>query len=216
MIRRRRIRRLVGGALALFVAPTLPSALSAQDGDLGVRDGEVHLFMRTEAGDVHLAVDTVRAPITAGNFLRYVDAGLYIGGTFYRSVRLDNQPNDEVKIEVIQGGIDRARREESLPPIPLEGTDETGILHTDGTLSMARGGPNSARGEFFVTINDQPSLDRGGTRNADGFGFAAFGRVLSGMDVVRAIQSRPTDGQYLTTRVGITFLERVGMRHEAR
>jgi peptidyl-prolyl cis-trans isomerase A (cyclophilin A) len=204
-------------ALLLALLPGLLAAPAvAQDADdLALRDGEVHLFMRTEAGDIHLAVDTLRAPITAGNFLRYVDAGMYVGGTFYRAVRMDNQPDDRVKIEVIQGGIDRARREEVFEPIPLEGTDETGILHTDGVISMARGGPNTARGEFFITIEEQPSLDRGGDRNPDGYGFAAFGRVLRGMDVVREIQSRPTDGQYLTTRVGIVFLERVGMRHEA-
>jgi len=168
--------------------------------------------MRTDAGHLHLAIDTLRAPITGANFLRYADAGLYTGGTFYRVVRPDNQPNDAVRIEVIQGGMDRARREAALPPIPLEGTDTTGIRHTDGTLSMARSGPNSARAEFFVVIGDQPSLDAGGARNPDGLGFAAFGRVLDGMEVVRAIQRMPAEGQYLATRVGIRFLERVGER----
>jgi peptidyl-prolyl cis-trans isomerase A (cyclophilin A) len=105
--------------------------------------------------------------------------------------------------------MDRSRQEEAFDPIPLEGTETTGLRHVDGTLSMARSGPNSARAEFFVTIGDQPSLDAGGARNADGLGFAAFGRVIEGMDVVRAIQARPADGQYLTTRVGIRFVERV-------
>jgi peptidyl-prolyl cis-trans isomerase A (cyclophilin A) len=207
--------RIPALAIAAFLAAIVAAPATAQDtGDLALLDGEVHLFMRTEAGDIHLALDTLRAPITAGNFLRYVEAGLYVGGSFYRAVRLDNQPGDEVRIEVIQGGIDRARREEAFEPIPLEGTDETGILHTDGVISMARGRPHSARGEFFITIGDQPSLDRGGDRNPDGYGFAAFGRVMRGMDVVRDIQSRATEGQYLTTRVGIVFVERVGMRHE--
>lgn len=165
--------------------------------------------MRTDAGDIHIAVDTLRAPVTASNFLRYVDRTLYTGGTFYRAVRLDNQPNDSVKIEVIQGGMDRARREEAMEAIRLERTDETGLRHVDGALSMARSGPNSARAEFFITIGAQPSLDAGGARNPDGLGFAVFGRVLSGMEVVREVQQGETEGQTLVRRVGIHFVERV-------
>ncbi len=194
---------------AMLHAPVLHAQGSPAD---RLRDGEVHLLARTDLGDIHMAVDTLRAPITGTNFLRYVDAHLFGGGTFYRAVRMDNQPNDEVKIEVIQGGMDRARRADAFPPIPLESTDSTGILHTDGVLSMARSGPDTGRAEFFITIGNQPSLDAGGDRNADGFGFAAFGRVLEGMDVVRQIQAAPTNGQNLVTRVGIQFLERVGRR----
>jgi len=206
-----RFRELVlvvlGAALTMIAAPS--GAAAVQDAPAPLRHGEVRLLMRTDAGDVHLAVDTVRAPITAGNFLRYVDLGLYTGGTFYRTVRLDNQPDDDVKIEVVQGGMDRSRGEQALPPIPLEGTTSTGIRHVDGTLSMARGAPNSARAAFFITIGAQPSLDEGGTRNPDGLGFAAFGRVLVGMEVVRTIQAEPAEGQYLVNRVGIRFVERV-------
>jgi len=199
------------GVLTATVLTVLPAAAQTSPAEL-LQEGEVHLLMRTDLGDVHLAVDTLRAPVTGSNFLRYVDAHLFGGGTFYRSVRMDNQPNDEVKIEVIQGGMDRTRREDQFPPIPLESTDSTGILHTDGVLSMARSGPNSARAEFFITIGDQPSLDAGGARNADGLGFAAFGRVLEGMQVVHSIHARPTRGQNLLTRVGIQFIERVGRR----
>ncbi len=212
---RGRVATRLTATIALLVAGAAGAsgqAAPAGDGPGALRDGEVHLLMRTDLGDLHLAVDTLRAPVTAGNFLRYVDRSLFTGGTFYRSVRLDNQPDDDVRIEVIQGGMDRSRREDAFDPIRLESTDSTGILHRDGTLSMARSGPNSARAEFFVTIGAQPSLDAGGARNADGLGFAAFGRVVEGMDVVRAIQARPTDGQYLTTRVGIRFVERVGTR----
>ena len=201
----------LAAAGALLVA--LPGSGVAQTaGDAEPREGEVHVLMRTDLGDLHLAIDTLRAPVTGANFLRYVDRSLYTGGTFYRAVRLDNQPNDEVTIEVVQGGMDRTRRDDAFDPIELESTDVTGILHLDGVLSMARSGPNSARAEFFITIGAQPSLDAGGARNADGLGFAAFGRVLAGMAVVRAIQSRPTDGQYLVNRVGIQFVERVGGR----
>jgi len=202
-----RCRELLLGAALTMIAAS-PGA-TAQDAPASLREGEVRLLMRTDAGDIHLAVDTVRAPITAGNFLRYVDRGLYTGGTFYRTVRLDNQPDDDVKIEVVQGGMDRSRTEQALPPIPLEGTTSTGIRHVDGTLSMARGAPNSARAAFFITIGAQPSLDEGGARNPDGLGFAAFGRVLGGMDVVRAIQAEPAEGQYLVNRIGIRFVERV-------
>ncbi len=175
-----------------------------------LRDGEVLVLMRTDMGDLHLAIDTARAPITGRNFLRYVDAGLYGGGTFYRSVRNDNQPDDSVRIEVIQGGMDRARRRQAFEAITLESTDATGLRHLDGTLSMARSGPNTATAEFFITLGAQPSLDAGGARNPDGFGFAAFGRVVEGMDVVRGVHGLPTEGQYLVSRVGIRFAERVG------
>lgn len=199
--------RIALAAVAIAVASG--PALAQTDTSSDLRAEEVHLLMRTDMGDLHLAVDTVQAPITAGNFLRYVDTGLFTGGTFYRTVRPDNQPDADVKIEVVQGGMDRARSEQAFDPIPLEGTDATGIRHLDGTLSMARSGPNTARAEFFITIGDQPSLDTGGERNPDGLGFAAFGRVLEGMEIVREIQALPADGQYLVTRVGIRFVERV-------
>jgi len=95
-----------------------------------------------------------------------------------------------VKIEVIQGGIARARREDQLPPIRMESTGETGLRHLNGVLSIARAGPDTGRAEFFICIGDQPELDQGGRRNPDGWGFAAFGRVIGGMDVVRRIQTR--------------------------
>lgn len=147
-------------------------------------------------GVITAEVDTVRAPLTATNFLKYVDLDLYSGGSFYRTVRADNQPDNAVKIGVIQGGIARDRRGDQPPPIRLEPTGETGLLHLDGVLSMARAGPNTAQGEFFICIGPQPELDQGGRRNPDGLGFAAFGRVTMGMDVVRRIQAKRADGQY--------------------
>ena len=147
-------------------------------------------------GDITAAIYVETAPITAENFLSYADDQVFDGGSFFRGVRMDNQPNDSVRIEVIQGGIDRSRSDDQLPPIRIEPTGETGILHLDGVLSMARGAPDSATGEFFICIGPQPELDQGGGRNPDGYGFAAFGRVIDGMDVVRRIQARETDGQY--------------------
>jgi peptidyl-prolyl cis-trans isomerase A (cyclophilin A) len=121
---------------------------------------------------------------------------------------MDNQPTDSVKIEVIQGGIPREKRAEAFPAIPLERTRETGLRHVDGALSMARGGPNSATDSFFITIGDQPELDFSGKRNKDGQGFAAFGRVTKGFDVVRRIQSQPAQGQSLSAPVAIVRIVR--------
>ena len=172
----------------------------------------VVVHIETDLGVITAEIDTVRAPVTATNLLRYVDMGMYSSGTFYRAVRLDNQPGDDVKIEVIQGGIAPDRGDDRLPPIRMEPTGETGILHLDGVLSMARGGPDTARGEFFICIGPQPELDQGGRRNPDGWGFATFGRVIEGMDVVRRIQGRETDGQYFPEgeQVGIEEIRRGG------
>ena len=147
--------------------------------------------IETEAGRLVLELYADKAPGTVANFLRYVDGKRYDGATFYRVVRLDNQATSPVKIEVIQGGLgtDSTRM---FPPIAQETTQKTGLKHLDGTLSMARGLPNSGASEFFICINAQPELDFGGKRNPDGQGFAAFGRVVEGMDIVRQIQQGET------------------------
>lgn len=147
--------------------------------------------MDTEAGPIVFELYADKAPATVANFLRYVDDKRYDNTTFYRVVRLDNQANNPVKIEVIQGGLN-ADTIRMFPPIPQETTQKTGLKHLDGTLSLARGAPNSGASEFFICINAQPELDFGGKRNPDGQGFAAFGRVVEGMDVVRRIQQGPT------------------------
>ena len=145
----------------------------------------VAVTLRTAMGDIELELYPDRAPVTVGNFLAYVDAGHFDGGGFYRVVRFDND-NGDPKIEVIQGGASPAGRG-AFPPIAHESTEETGLLHRDGTISMARGGVGTATSEFFICVGDQPGLDHGAARNADLQGFAAFGLVTSGMDVVRAI-----------------------------
>jgi peptidyl-prolyl cis-trans isomerase A (cyclophilin A) len=187
--------------------------------------------IETKFGSIRVMLDEEAAPITATNFLAYVDEGLYDGGIFHRTVRLDNQsnanlkkeaigkgidpnadrsqlPNDQVAIEVIQGGINPERSDELGDPIPLEPTSETGLSHVDGTISMARLTPESAVSDFFICINDQPELNYGGRRNPDGQGFAAFGHVIEGMDVVREIQAQPSDGQRLDPLVTITRIVR--------
>ena len=163
------------------------------------------VIFETEAGQFVMEVETARAPVTAANFLKYVDAGLYDGGRFHRTVRTDpdNQPQNEIKIDVIQAGANADRRREFEPPIEHEPTSRTKLRHSDGTVSMARAAVGTARDQFFVCVGDQPSLDEGGKRNADGHGFAAFGRVVSGMETIRKIHSSPASGQTLTPAVRI-------------
>src|ERR1700694_4844705 len=169
----------------------------------------IPIVIATELGDIEASVDAARAPGTAENFLKYVDAGYYAGGRFHRTVTPENQPNDQVRIEVIQAGIDPEHDPQKFPPIAMERTSVTGLRHTDGALSMARREVDSAQSDFFICVGDQPELDFGGSRNPDGQGFAAFGRVISGMDVVRRIQQSPADGQKLTPPVKIISAKRV-------
>ena len=166
------------------------------------------VVLRMSLGDIEIEVDEARAPATAANFLRYVDGGYYDDGRFHRTVRLDNQPGKAVLIEVVQAGVNPTPARPGFEPIRLERTRDTGLRHRDGTVSMARDKPDSATSDFFVCIGDQPELDFGGKRNPDGQGFAAFGRVVKGMDVVRRIQLAPADGQALTPPVPILSAER--------
>ena len=159
--------------------------------------------MTSELGDIIIEIDSVNAPITVNNFLRYVEEKRFSTASFYRVVRMDNQPNNSIKIEVIQGGLGFDESPLSLPPIIHETTDKTGILHKDGVISMARTEPGSASSEFFICLGDQPELDFGGKRNPDGQGFAAFGKVIEGMDVVRKIQSQPDEKQMLIEPISI-------------
>ena len=178
-----------------------------------LRPGEVGVRLDTRFGLIMLAVDTAHAPATAANFLKYVDAGLYTGGRFHRATRPDNYtpalPNRPM-MELIQGGINPDRRKEGFPPIPLERTSVTGLTHVAGTVSMARGtAADTATSDFFILLDDQPSLDFGGRRFDDGQGAAAFGRVLDGLSVVRRIQQQPAQGQTLTPPIAILFANRL-------
>ncbi|HET7291356.1 MAG TPA: peptidylprolyl isomerase [Vicinamibacteria bacterium] len=163
----------------------------------------VRVVVETERGALEIELDLGRAPATARNFLRYVDAGRYDGGSFFRTVRPDNQREAKVPIAVIQGGVPEAREPDDFPPIALERTRDTGLRHEDGAVSMARSGPDTATSSFFVCVGDQPELDFAGRRNPDGQGFAAFGRVVRGMDVVRAIHLAPAEGERLAPPVRI-------------
>jgi peptidyl-prolyl cis-trans isomerase A (cyclophilin A) len=196
-------RRILGVCLALLLGgcgPGLSGPASAPPG---------RVLIRTERGDIEVELDAAHAPVTAANFLRYMDGGAYDGGRFHRTVTPDNQPDSPVKIEVIQGGVGPNPEKVDSPPIPLERTNQTGLRHLDGTISMARDGPDTATSDFFICVGDQPELDFGGRRNPDGQGFAAFGRVVRGMDVVRRIQASPAEGQTLTPPVAIRSIARI-------
>jgi peptidyl-prolyl cis-trans isomerase A (cyclophilin A) len=175
---------------AILLAASMIAGPAAQQPDPS--QGEVLVRIETSLGTIDLAIDVKRAPVSAANFLKYVDGGFYDGGTINRAVRADNTVRRDVKIEVIQFQIDSARRRQQFAPIPPERTSVTGLKHVDGAVSMARSGPDTARASFFIVIGDQPELDYGGKRNPDGQGFAVVGRVVDGKDVVRAIHRSPT------------------------
>jgi peptidyl-prolyl cis-trans isomerase A (cyclophilin A) len=162
------------------------------------RDPLPIVVLETETGTIALEIETRRAPITAANFMKYVREGFYDGGEFHRAVRPDNEMRKDAPIQVVQARINPARASAEFPPIRLERTTVTGITHQNATVSMARDvtptspGPDTATSGFFITIGDQPTLDFAGGRSPDGQGFAAFGRVLEGMDVVKRIQMSHT------------------------
>ena len=205
--------RLAALAVAAAFAAILVLPAAADEG--------VHVILETELGDIRIAVYPDRAPASAGSFLELVDRGLATQASFYRSVRRDNDHGSPV-IEVIQGGL--TGDEEMLAPVAHESTAESGLKHRDGTVSLARAEPGTASGAaFFICIGEQPALDHGGRRNPDEQGFAAFGEVVEGMDVVRAIHALPTDGptddayisgQLLTEPVAITAARRVAHENE--
>lgn len=151
----------------------------------------IPVILETELGTFTIAIDDVNAPVTAANFLAYVDGGYLNDATAYRIVTDTNEPAKPIKIEVVQWGYG-VSDEKRIPfaPIAHETNDVSGIKHKNMTVSMARFAPGSAASEFFICIGDQPELDFGGKRNPDGQGFAAFGQVTEGEDTVRRIFAR--------------------------
>jgi peptidyl-prolyl cis-trans isomerase A (cyclophilin A) len=196
-------RRVALAATVALIALCLVTLIS------GCKNENPLVLIGTELGDITIEIYPQQAPVTAANFLRYVSEGRFRGATFYRTVRLDNQPDNAVKIEVIQGGLGDADSL-ALPAIPHETTAKTGILHKEGTVSMARREPGTASSEIFICIGDQSELDFGGRRNPDGQGFAAFGKVIAGIAVVRMIQAQPADGQSLDPEIPIKEVRLVG------
>jgi peptidyl-prolyl cis-trans isomerase A (cyclophilin A) len=171
---------------------------------------DVPVVIRTEAGDITVALDKAHAPRTTANFLRYVDAKRFDGVTFYRAMKI--APD----LGLIQGGVSNDPKR-AFPPVVHEPTTQTGLRHIDGVISMPRGAPGSANGDFFITVGAIPSLDADPTKPGDNAGFAAFGHVTAGMDVVHRILDQPTSpsagagvmkGQMLAPPVRIVSVRR--------
>jgi len=194
--------------LVVCVCLLLTTAALAQ---AKTKSSVVRVLIQTELGDIEVELDAKRARVTTENFLRYVDVGYYDGGRFHRTVKLkpDNQPTNTIKIEVIQAGVNPDMAKEGFAAIKLEPTNVTGLKHKDGVISMARSTADTATSDFFICIGDQAELDFGGKRNADGQGFAAFGKVVKGMEVVKKIHQSPVEAQKLVPPIKIIRAKRL-------
>ena len=188
----------------LLVAGLFPTCHSASD------PATPHVIIRTAAGDIEVELYLRQAPKTAGAFLFYVDSGFYKNASFYRVLNEDNQVTGAAISNLIQGGIwktDHAKAV-SVPGVPHETTRETHIQHVNGVISLARDKPGTGTTEFFICVGDQPGFDYGGENNPDGQGYAAFGKVVAGMDIVRAIYQRPENNQSFTPAIPIYSISR--------
>jgi peptidyl-prolyl cis-trans isomerase A (cyclophilin A) len=157
-----------------------------------------HVEIETKFGDIEIELFPDQAPKSVAAFLSFIDSGYYKKAAFYRVLRADEQPMDAPKAELIQGGIWKTNYKltTSLPGIQHETTRQTKILHKNGVVSLARQAPGTANTEFFICVGDQPGFDYGGANNPDKQGYAAFGKVVKGMDVVRSIYDAPeNDGE---------------------
>jgi peptidyl-prolyl cis-trans isomerase A (cyclophilin A) len=170
------------------------SALAAAGCATMGADGPVVIRLETDAGEMVVEVDVEHAPISGCNFLSYVSTGRYDNGSFFRTVvaATNDNPNP---IDVIQAATPAGSDDPGFGPIVLERTRDTGLRHEAGTISLARDGPDTATSSFFIVTQDTPSLDFGGMRNPDGQGFAAFGKLVKGLEIARAIQAMPADAE---------------------
>ena len=163
------------------------------------------IIMETSLGTITAELFPKQAPITVNNFLSYIKQNRYNECHFYRVVHSNNQPENKILIEVIQGGLGIEKNPKDLKAITHENTEQTNILHKNGTISMARLEPGTASSEFFICVNDQPELDYGGKRNPDGQGFAAFGQVIKGMEIVKKIQMMDSKDQILMDSIPVNI-----------
>ena len=205
------IKLLLTLALAI-----LPPRVSAQSNDAGGANAPasqalVNVRLETTEGPIVVALEQGRAPITTANFLRYVDDKRFDGISFYRAV------NVAPGFGLIQGGL-RGDARKLLPPIKHEPTTVTGLSHIDGAISMARNAPGTADASFFITVGAIPSMDADPKQPGDNLGFAVFGHVTEGMDIVRHILQEPTSptegegvmkGQMLVQPVRILSARRI-------
>jgi peptidyl-prolyl cis-trans isomerase A (cyclophilin A) len=168
-----------------------------------------HIIIQTSAGDIEVKLYPDKAPLTVKAFLSYVDSGFYENSSFYRVLSKDNQPMGSSAAELIQGGLYKTdKNRDHLPGIPHEPTSKTGIKHEHGTISLARLEPGTATTEFFICIGDNPGFNEGGKSNPDKMGYAAFGKVVKGLDVVMRIYDRKEKDQEFTPPVGIANIKR--------
>lgn len=172
--------------------------------------GNPIVLIETKYGEIEIELYIDKAPKTAGAFLSYVDSGFYENTSFYRVLNMNNQPSNAPKTEILQGGLWRTKNEKarSIQGIPHESTGTTGVKHKDGVISVARLAPGTANCEFFICIDDQPGLDEGGENVEDKLGYAAFGKVIKGMNVVRKIYMQNDRNQYLDPPVAIYTIRR--------
>lgn len=168
----------------------------------------------TDYGNIIVSLYPDKAPKTVHAFLNYVDSGYYKGASFYRVLKEEDQPSNAFKSELIQGGIYQSNPQllAKLPGLPLETTQQTGIKHLDGTISLARTTPHSGSTEFFICVGDQRAYDYGGDANTDGLGYAAFGRVIKGMSVVRKIHDLPSNGDVFLRQIEIRNIKYLNPR----
>lgn len=159
-----------------------------------------YIVIQTNFGDIEAELYPAKAPKTVAAFLSYIDKSFYKNASFYRVLKDDEMPND-YNTGIIQGGVWPNLK--AVVGIEHESTKQTGLSHTDGTLSMARTGLGTATTEFFICIGDQISLDAGRSGTKDSLGFAAFGKIIRGMDIVRKIQATKTVGDKFTDKINI-------------
>lgn len=175
------------------------------------------VVIETKFGDITLELYPQKAPVTVSAFLKNIDSGYFNNCSFYRVLRKDNQATGSLHSYLIQGGIWQSNPElkSKFSPIAHEPTNETGILHKKGTISMARNEPGTATSEFFICVEDEPGFDYGGKNNADGLGYAAFGKVVEGMETVTKIYRQPENEQRFIPPVTILNIHRLQRKSTA-
>jgi peptidyl-prolyl cis-trans isomerase A (cyclophilin A) len=205
-------RFLIAALLAAVAAPALAQAPAPASASESPTEDLVPVAIDTSLGRIVVALDRAHAPVTTANFLRYVDAHRFDGQTFYRAMHIEGDPASGL----IQGGV-RSDARLLFPPIAHEPTTKTGLHNVAGSISMANAGPGTARADFFILLSEMPGLDANGP-GGDANGFAAFGHVIEGMDVVKKIFEAPVSptkgegamkGQMLDPAVKIIKVERV-------
>lgn len=211
-MKRRDLLTALGG---LAATPTLASAqiLNLAPAPIVPGSGDVLVSLETSLGPIVIALKVKQAPLTTANFLRYVDDKRYDGASFWRSAKA----NSPVDYGLIEGGL-QGDPKKLLPPIAHEPTTQTGLRHVDGTVSLARKEPGTGDSDFFICVGEAPYLDANPAGEGDNLGFAAFGQVIKGMEIVRKILNLPTpgkatnpvmEGQMLDPVVPITSARRI-------